>query len=170
MMQTVKRRKRGQARLSVKTLAGCIVLVAWLPTGSASASEGSVYGGPLGGTDIGNALLPAKTGLYFGIVDVTGPSNKLYDGNGNVNTSAHTTVFVNAVGLGLLYMYPFKLFGGNLGTSVQESYQVGHVNLNGRKDNFSGIADAYSDLLEWSKHIGPIFGEDRFIPTGSRLP
>ena len=159
-----------RVRVLVKSLTRAFALVAWVFISPASASEGSVYGGPLGGTDIGNALLPSKAGLYFGIVDVVGPSNKLYNGNGDVNTSAHANVFVDAVGLGLLYVYPFKLLGGNLGTSVQESYQIGHVNLNGQKDKFSGVADIYSDLAEWSKYLGPMFGEGNSIPAGSRLP
>jgi hypothetical protein len=141
-----------------------------ITSGPASASEGSTYGGPVGGTDISNGLLPPNPGFYLGVVNQNATGTNLYGSNGKATAKVDT--FAEISGAGLTYVYPVKPFGGTLASSLQEVYEIGHFTLELRgvpKDHFTGWGDTYTDVISWSKHIGPIFGEGKSL-AGSRLP
>ncbi|MFL9889211.1 transporter [Paraburkholderia agricolaris] len=130
-----------------------IAILTSLP-GVVSASEGTNYGGPTGGTDIGAAYLPPVSGFYGGIVGFYGTGDKYYDNSGHVDPNIQGKLTASAAAVGLLYVYPFKLLGGTLGTTVQGVGEVGSLKLNGESINFKGFADVYSDILMWSKYLG----------------
>ena len=122
--------------------------------GVAKASEGLTYGGPRGGTDINGAYLPQASGFY-GIALLWGAApNAYYGDNGGPGTlKFHGKAAVP--GLGLLYVYPFKLAGGTLATSVLQIYAFQRMCVNGTCLTKKQWGDLYSDILMWSKHIGP---------------
>lgn len=124
--------------------------------GPAMAAEGSVYGGPVGGTDIRNAYIPPFPGIYFGFANVPGYSTSLYGNNGSPNPNVHRFNFVfDAQAFAVSYVYPFKLFGGSIQTSVQESYYpYARFSINNRTQRITGWGDLYSDLLKWSYYLG----------------
>ncbi|MFM0047789.1 SphA family protein [Paraburkholderia sediminicola] len=133
----------------------------------ARASEGAYYGGPVGGTDLGNAYLPARTGFYGGIVAGAGHDSTAYGNDGHALTNVKVSdTNVYEVGFGLLYVYPFKLFGGTLASSVQIPLKYGHIDLSNDSTYIGGFSDTYSDLLVWSKYIGSIDQN----PEASPLP
>lgn len=142
-------------------------------TSGALASEGVNYGGPVGGTDIGNAYLPPQPGLYGGVVAGLGSANKSYGDNGKRNPFVNIDLNAGIAAAGLLYIYPVTLFGGTLGTGFAASYSAGHIGVNGASQNFRGVDDMYADILVWSKHLssGPTgltvkVGYSMVIPIG----
>ena len=134
----------------------------------ALAVEGSIYGGPIGGT----AYLPPIPGLFGGIADVPGSFTQL-DGNngGKRNLGGNEVNFEeNTAAFGLLYVYPFKIFGASAGTSVQLGYiDYARFSLGGVTQRLSGWTDMYSDVLKLSRYYGhpakPV-GASRPLPYG----
>ncbi|WP_084688089.1 SphA family protein [Paraburkholderia oxyphila] len=122
------------------------------------ASEGNYFGGPVGGTDIRNAYLPSDTGFYGSVVAGAALATHMYGDNGDRENSvqAHGDQAVGA--FGLLYVYPFHLFGGTVGTSVQLPVTAAYLSIDNRHEYYRGFGDLYADLIEWSKYIGPVFG------------
>nr|WP_243771557.1 transporter [Burkholderia sp. D-99] len=117
------------------------------------AAQGVTYGGPVGGTDIQNAYLPPESGLYGTFIGVGAYGDKFYDNSGRSPTTS-VRLPGGIAEFGLLYVYPFKLFGGTLGSSVATGYGWGNITVNGQRRNFKGINDLYTDILTWSKHLG----------------
>lgn len=128
-------------------------LFLWALSQSLMAAQGITYGGPVGGTDIQNAYLPGQSGFYGALVNVGAYGDALYGNSGKspttaVNLPAYTAEFA------LLYVYPFKVFGGTLASSIADGISVGNITVNGRKESFKGLNDIYTDLFTWSKHLG----------------
>ncbi|PRF95452.1 phenol degradation protein meta [Burkholderia cenocepacia] len=134
----------------------------WALSRGAMGAQGVTYGGPVGGTDIQNAYLPPEPGLYGSFIFVGAYGDKFYDNSGR---SPATSVRLpgEIAEFGLLYVYPVKLFGGTLGSSVATGYGWGSITVNGRRQNFNGINDIYTDVLMWSKHLGSF---DAGMPRG----
>ena len=135
----------------------------------AGAEQGPTFGGPVGATDVGNAYLPQKPGVYVGLVDAFAWADRSANGSGNSESGAGTA---NVEAFGAAYVYPFKLFSGNVASSIQGAYEdpyfvtVPHA---GRAViNATGWKDLYVDFIDWSRYIGPLFGEavPRTSPTG----
>jgi hypothetical protein len=82
------------------------------------ASEGVTPSGPLGGTDIQSALLPPP-GLYGFGVGLGVDFSKFFTSSGEIPAGGG----VGIGGLGFLYVYDAKLWGGTIGSSVFGSYQ-----------------------------------------------
>ena len=123
----------------------------------AHAVEGAVYGGPIGGTDLRNAYIPPRTGLYVGIADVPGVIGQYNGNNGGQSTTIRSVNFVsNTTAIGLEYVYPFQLFSGYLATTAQ----IGYLDYsrfaadNAIDQRSSGWGDLYSDILKWSRYLG----------------
>ncbi|HDR9586012.1 TPA: transporter [Burkholderia stabilis] len=128
-------------------------LVLWALSRAATAAQGVTYGGPVGGTDIQNAYLPPQPGLYGSFISVGAYGDQFYDNSGK--SSAMSVKMPGGIAeFALLYIYPFKLFGGTVGSSVATGYGWGNITVNGRRQRFSGINDIYTDVLTWSKHLG----------------
>ncbi len=136
--------------------------------GAAVASEGQVAGGPIGGTDIRNAYLPPLPGLYIGLVGSYVSVNRSYDANGNWNHNVHAQVSFTTPAIGLTYVYPFKLYGGTLASSIQAFYLDGPIKINGHQQDEHDFGDLYTDILAWSRHwqIGAPYRN----PAAPKLP
>lgn len=136
------------------------VVVGWIGIGLGAlaptlmASEGANYGGPIGGTDIQAALLPPAAGWYGGVVAGYANGNRVYGKDGKKDPNVKGHISAEVVAAGLLYVYPQKLWGGTLATSLQGSMSKGHISINDRDENYKGFGDLYSDLVIWSKYLG----------------
>lgn len=121
------------------------------------AAQGVTFGGPVGGTDIQSAYLPPEAGFYGSLIAVGAYGDRFYD---NAGMSPTTSVRLpgGIAEFGLLYVYPQKLFGGTLASSVASGYSWGSITVNGKRQNFQGMNDIYTDVLMWSKHLGTIEG------------
>lgn len=161
---------------SIRRVAVC-ALVAAIQSSAGYAAEGPTFGGPVGGTDIRNAYLPSATGFYAGFIYGYGHSSQLYGAGGkpqNLNVATNNNIF----GAGVLYVYPFKLFGGTVASSLQQAYYSGRLTLGPTTNNVRGFGDLYSDLFAWSKYFGntanglPVgltakFAYSMIFPTGA---
>lgn len=137
----------------VRKLSCAVGLCAAALSTAALSAEGQFFGGPVGGTDIRNAYLPPVPGLYFGVVAGGGWASQLNGDNAKASpVQAHTGASVG--GVGLLYVYPFKLFGGSLASAAQLALIDGYLSLNNRHEYYRGIGDTYVELLSWSKYLG----------------
>ncbi|WP_175821261.1 transporter [Burkholderia sp. BCC0419] len=119
-----------------------------------SASEGANYGGPVGGDDIQAAMLPPISGFYGAVVAGYAVGNRYYGNDGHQDPALHAKIASGVGAAGLLYVYPFKLLGGTLGTTLQGSVNGGRIEINGVSQTYSGVSDLYSDVLMWSKYFG----------------
>ncbi|MCA8094854.1 transporter [Burkholderia anthina] len=147
-----------------KAIAACSLATACAST--AYASEGLFYGGPTGGTDIGQAYLPGQSGFYGAFLLGGMNSDKMYGNDARrENLSAKSQI---SIALGALqYVYPFKLAGGTIATSAAFAYlPYTHTNVAGVSQYSSGVEDLYMDVLSWSRHID---GTGANVP-GSPLP
>lgn len=128
----------------------------------AMAAESPIYGGPIGGTDIGGAYLPPKPGLYMGTGFVGFTSNRYQDVNGN-RVNIDNSFDASSAILGLNYVYDKKVYGGSLASSLQLGYGKRCIRF-GQRNCQSGTADAYSDVFFWSKYLGGGVSGDRSLP------
>lgn len=133
-----------------------VAAIASISAGAAMAAEGSVFGGPVGGTDIRNAYLPPVPGLYFGVANVPGYANSITGNNSNKSsTISRVNLVYDIQALAVTYVYPVKPFGGTLATTVQGSYNdYERFSLNNRTQRISGWGDLYADLVKYSKFLG----------------
>ena len=133
----------------------------------AFGSEGATFGGVIGGTDINNAYLPARAGLYLTPLEfyAYSPSIRL-DGAGPIRVNAT----VNDLGLYSLYVYPFHLGGGTLATGVQAVYAtLARDSFRGVTYHAEGWDNVYLDALVWSKTFRNLFSAAP-PPNGRSLP
>ena len=147
-------------------LSFALIIACMSPT---RAEQGPTFGGPVGATDVGNAYLPQKPGVYLGFVDAYANANRQANGSGNYVSGAGAA---NVEAFGASYVYPFKLFSGSVSSGLQGAYEdpyyvtVPHA---GRAViNATGWKDLYVDFIDWSHYIGPLFGEviPKTSPTG----
>ncbi|APZ50803.1 SphA family protein [Salipiger abyssi] len=133
-------------RLSKRLAQAAIILFA--ATGTAQALEGTAPAGPIGGTDLNQALLP-QPGLYpflvGGGVDL---SRYRLGGGDDVRGDGH----VGFGAVGALFVYPQTLFGGQLASSFGAGKQRVCYSAGPAPESCSeGAMDIYTDLLLWSK-------------------
>ncbi|MDR8394713.1 transporter [Paraburkholderia sp. USG1] len=146
--QTTPRTLKKNGALALSSLLLCLTV-------NASAAEGITYGGPRGGTDIGGAYLPPVSGFYGIALGWGATANGYYGNNARSDSAVKFDGTPIVGGLGLLYVYPFKLAGGTLASSVLETYAlVARLCLNNVCKNQNGFGDLYSDILMWSKYLG----------------
>jgi hypothetical protein len=120
----------------------------------ANSSEGLTYGGPRGGTDINGAYLPQSSGFY-GIALLWGAApNAYYGDNGSRSSAVDFHGKAGVPGLGLLYVYPFKLAGGTLASDVLDIYTVNRLCVNKTCKTQYQWGDLYSDIIMWSRYFG----------------
>ena len=140
----------------------------------ALANQAPVFGGPIGATDLDNAFLPPTPGVYLGLTGVFGAASRAYDNNGD-RVPGSGAAFISA--LYGLYKYPFTVLGGGLASGVQVGYQgparLLFDNIGKRYQTSVGWRDLYVDVANWSRYVGPIFGETepvqrpgQFFPYG----
>jgi hypothetical protein len=152
-----------------------IALIALLAAMSVSkmavASEGSVFGGPIGGTDIRNAYLPGKPGFYLGVADVYGHPIQLYGDYGqSVPGVYEDNLKYDELAASLTYVYPFKLSDGTIASTVQVGYSpYTDFSINNKHEYIVGWLDPYLDVLKWSRYLGSNAAAS--LPAGSpKLP
>lgn len=135
-------------------------LTAALP---ASATEGGVFGGPIGGSDIRSANLPPVSGLYGAAIFLASNAPSFSNQYGNYSATSNPAYFTGLVEAGaLLYVYPIKPLGFTLATSIQLNTQqldqaltiTPRLRLQQRA---AGFGDSYSDFFYASKYLG-LFG------------
>lgn len=142
-----------------------IGLAASLITSSVIAAETPIYGGPIGGTDIGAAYLPPEPGLYMGAGFIGVTSDRFHDRDGN-EIPIDNSFGAGAGVVGLEYVYENKVFDGTLASSVQIGYGERCIRFGERNCRW-GVSDIYSDLFFWSKHVG---GGESENPSQAPLP
>ena len=122
----------------------------------AMAVEGSVYGGPVGGTDIRNAYVSPIPGFYAGFADVPGVSTQLNGSNGGKSlTARRVNLTYNVDAAGLAYVYPFRPFGITVSSAAQLSYTpYFRFSINNRTENITGWNDMYADIGKFTKYLG----------------
>ena len=122
------------------------------------AGESVIPPTPVGGTDIGQAILPPP-GLYGGMGVLPFDRTEQFRGFDAQPVPAAVNLRLphdEVIAAGLLYTYPFEIFGGSIASSIQAAFynicfdfgfevKVGCV---------GGLADTYSDLFYWSKNVG----------------
>ncbi|MCC4596997.1 transporter [Xanthomonas campestris pv. phormiicola] len=134
-------------RWTLLVIGACALVAA-----SAHASETPIYGGPIGGTDIGGAYLPPQPGLYLAGVFADAKSDRYYDRNRD-RLPIDTTFAANAAVLGALYVYPGTFLGGSLASSAQIGFGQRCLRF-GTRSCTSGATDLYTDVVFWSRFLG----------------
>lgn len=133
------------------------LISAWLALPiAAQAAESLTLIQPPGGTDLDQAILPPP-GVYG--VAVLIPYNKndhYYDGSGRKVSSENNVVLsVPIIAAGLLYSYPFEVFGGRIASSFTvAAYDMDYELPGNTKGRTRGVADAYADVFYWTKNLG----------------
>jgi hypothetical protein len=137
----------------IRIMAAVLAMSIFALSSVAKASEGLTYGGPRGGTDINGAYLPEASGFY-GIALLWGAAPNAYYGDNGGPGALKFHGKAAVPGLGLLYVYPFKLAGGTLATSVLQIYAFQHMCVNGTCRTKEEWGDLYSDIIMWSRYFG----------------
>ena len=152
--------KRG---LAVLILIGAMICFPF----NAMALQGRAPSGPIGGTDINQALIPPP-GLYGGMVFVNGNfSSWLGDDGSATDAGGHMQIEA----LGFAYVWDTTLWGGSILTSLSFGWQDQdnwYISGLSTPDSFSGMIDMYSDIFFW----GRLFPSRHFAsqPEGSHIP
>ncbi|MFS8036672.1 transporter [Xanthobacter sp. AM11] len=132
----------------IGTFGALLASALYLGHAPAFAGEGVRPAGPIGGTDINQALLPPP-GLYGAVVDVTTALTGFFNHDASITTSSGLDL---VGGAGLLYVYDTTLFGGALASSVFLGADRLCFKVNNVFDRCSvGQQDIYSDVLMWSR-------------------
>jgi hypothetical protein len=136
----------------------------------AIAEESPIPITPAGGTDLSQAILPPKPGLYGSLIAIPYNENfHIYGYNEKpVPPQSNLTLQIPLTAAAFLYEYPFQIWGGRVASSVVVSfwdlnYQFAGGAIQGHE---MGLADTYSDLIYWSKNVG-LFG---VVPGNLALP
>ena len=162
--------KRKGIRVKLLSLAFCLMVTTLLFFTSMSstvyASEGICPSGPLGGTDINQAILPPP-GLYASAIFGAITLPKWHD-NHRQKVDSNGSVFV--AGIGMMYAYEIPIFGGQVASTLFFGYQDQTFGPEGTPKNEaeSSPIDTYSDLFIWSKFTpSQEFSSERPIPYGT---
>ena len=126
----------------------------------AAATEGGVFGGPIGGSDIRSANLPPISGLYGAAIFLASNASNFRDQYGNYSVTSNPSYFTGFVEAGaLLYVYPIKPLGFTLASSIQLNTQELDQALTitpklRLQQRAAGFGDSYSDFFYASKYLG----------------
>lgn len=124
----------------------------------AQSAEGGFYSGPIGGSDVGSALLGTPGSLSFTPSEVSQFTTLFTGPNGKPAPGARSVAFFAQGFSGTLsYTYPWTLYGGEFGSKIQGQYAFAYYRLNSEGQHTSGVTDPFVDLLIYSKHLG-LFG------------
>ena len=145
----------------------CALACALFINGPVLAAEGSVYGGPIGGTDIRNAYVAPFPGFYFGFADVYADLTQFNGNNGGKSaTIRRVDLTLDITAAGLTYVYPFKPFQGILSSGVQQAYYpLYRFSVNNMTDHVGGWGDLYSDIIKYTKSFASMTS-----PPSGNLP
>lgn len=121
----------------------------------AHAVEGPTVAGPIGGTDIRQAILPAP-GLYGGLPVLGAQAYDFLDGEGNTIPALRDINLHKEIAGPFLYYVPkFKLLGGSVGAGALVPFgnQCGHLFVGEADDCNFAIGDPYAEI-DWSRYFG----------------
>ncbi len=119
-----------------------------VPLSEAKAGEGVKPAGPIGGTDIGQALLP-PTGLYGALYGAAINIDAWFDDAGS-RVPAGGNSFSG--GGGLMYVYPWQIFGGSIASTLAGGFERTCIGFKPAPEQCSsGARDIYSDIFFWSR-------------------
>jgi hypothetical protein len=119
------------------------------------AGEGPTTAGPIGGTDIRAALIPAP-GLYSGTIQATASTIEFLDGHGEpVRALRSGHVSKQAVGPFLYYVPDLNVLGGSVGLAgiIPFANACGHLFVNQTKQCTIGTGDPYVEF-HWARLFG----------------
>ena len=126
---------------------------------------------PPGSTDVDQANLPPP-GFYGGAFVLPYSADRhTYDSRGHEVPPAYSVHDSTEVfGPAFLYVYPTTLFGGTIGSTFIQPFQnqTASFGTSAGTSNF-GTADAYSDLLFWSRGVGLLGATPGHIPMAYGL-
>lgn len=146
-------------RIRFKSVIAVSACLLGLPTAS-YAVEGGIYGAPLGGTDIRQALLPPP-GIYGAAV--SGTFSSPYFTNQFGGYSSNNPAYLNSevVAGTIQVVYPWKPFDFTIASSFQVEYEYeaqsltpGGIHKSGTE---FGFGDSYADVFYASHYLG-LFG------------
>ena len=156
MYRSSEKRRVAWALRLAGALVGITVGFASVPH-AARAAESVIPVTPPGATDVDQAFLPPNPGLYGAFVAIPFNQNThFYDTSGNAVPPADTIhIQLQLAVPALLYVYPFKLFGGNLASSFVLPFERLNYSFgSGPSKTDVAQADAFTDLFYWTKNIG----------------
>jgi hypothetical protein len=157
-------------RTKLACLSACALAfgLATLPC-PAFAAESPLPVTPPGSTDIDQALLPPRSGLYIGFFSLPYSANvNTYDSGGNKLPGAYgirdsTQLF----GAAALYVYPWHPLGTTIGSTFAQPTQNLTTSIgDGPSKTQFGFSDAFSDVLFASKYVGLVGAR----PGNLRIP
>lgn len=123
----------------------------------ASAIEGNVAAGPIGGTDIRSAFLPPP-GFYGGVIGVGSTVHDIKDGSGQTVPGLDAIHLTETLaGPFFLYVPDVRLFDGSIGLFgvFPGGQQCGQLVLAVPSRCTSGFGDPYVELA-WSRAFGQL--------------
>lgn len=119
------------------------------------AVEGSAAAGPIGGTDIRQALLPPP-GVYGGGVLFYAAAREFFDGNGDaIPALTDTRIALAGVAPFLAYVPDIQVLGGSIGIGgiVPFGSECGRLFAATPRRCISGAGDPYVEIA-WSRYFG----------------
>lgn len=127
------------------------------------AVEGSAAAGPIGGTDIRQALLPPP-GIYGGGVLFDAAARQFFDRNGDpIPALADTRIVLAGVAPFLAYVPQIEVLGGSIGVGgiVPLGSECGRLFASSPRGCLNGAGDPYVEIA-WSRYFG--------TPRASKYP
>lgn len=125
------------------------------------SGQGVIPAGPLGGTDISQALLPPP-GFYGSWYGAMGTAKRWFESDGS--TSALSANILGS-GFGVAVVYPIKIFDGAIMSTIGSGYQrtcaQGECSRGGR--------DIYADLFFWSRFF-PAYTDNKWPEEKVKIP
>ena len=114
-----------------------------------SAGEAIRPAGPIGGTDIRQALMPPP-GVYVGAAGVGLGLEHFWNGDDRLESHGSSRM----AGVGIAVVYDTQLWGGSLGSTLATHYERTCFGLKSMKKACGeGQGDTYTDVLMWGKNL-----------------
>lgn len=133
----------------IRKLTGAAATIIALGFAGAQAAEAIKPAGPIGGTDLRQAVLPPP-GLYGIGVGLGLNLPKYWTEDDTLGASGGVAIG----GAGLLYVYDTEFLGGSLSSSVFASYERSCFGITPMRETCSsGFGDIYSDVLMWNRYF-----------------
>lgn len=130
-------------------LCAAVLALQTLSANYVNAAENIKPAGPIGGTDIRQALLPPP-GVYGVGVGVGLGFPEYWGEDEDLDTKGGSRIF----GAGVAVVYDAEVFGGTMASTAFASYERTCFGFEGGKKNCSeGQGDMYSDVLMWSRNF-----------------
>jgi hypothetical protein len=128
--------------------AGCVAV-----SSPAFATQGGLFGGPIGGSDMRSAYLPPPDEFFVAPIVFGQHATNSVNATGD-NGKAHVNDTYIQLGGSLLYTYPVTLAGGVFASSITLSDKLIDGEIGTKKNAAHGFNDIYVDFLRWSKYVG----------------